>query len=74
MVMTELDMTTMAGVDLVPHPRSLCVMFGVPTVVLTTVSDDAVELQAEAVGETGWVTNPSKPEQLLALVSKVVRT
>jgi two-component system chemotaxis response regulator CheY len=47
---------------------------GVPIVFLTTESDDAVKQEAKAAGATGWITKPFKPEQLLAVVAKLVRT
>jgi two-component system chemotaxis response regulator CheY len=46
---------------------------GTPIVFLTTESDDAVKQEAKAAGATGWITKPFKPEQLLAVVAKLVR-
>jgi len=46
---------------------------GVPIVFLTTESDDGVKGQAKAAGATGWLTKPFKPEQLQAVMAKLVR-
>jgi two-component system chemotaxis response regulator CheY len=54
--------------------RALPTFMGVPIVFLTTESDDAVKQEAKAAGATGWITKPFKPEQLLAVVAKLVRT
>lgn len=57
-----------------PGLRALPSFTGVPIVFLTTELDDGVKQQAKAAGATGWITKPFKPEQLLAVVSKLVRT
>ena len=41
---------------------------------LTTESNEAVKLEAKKAGATGWITKPFKQEQLLAVVSKLVRS
>ena len=73
-VVTDLNMPVMNGLELIAHLRRLPSMLGVPIVFLTTESNDAVKQQAKAAGATGWITKPFKPEQLLAVVSKLVRT
>jgi two-component system chemotaxis response regulator CheY len=32
-----------------------------------------VKQEAKSAGATGWITKPFKPEQLLAVVAKLVR-
>jgi two-component system chemotaxis response regulator CheY len=39
---------------------------------LTTESDDGVKQAARAAGASGWITKPFRPEQLLAVVKKVL--
>jgi two-component system chemotaxis response regulator CheY len=48
-------------------------MNGVPIVFITTESDDGAKQEAKAAGATGWITKPFKPEQLHAVVAKLVR-
>jgi len=54
--------------------RKLPSLTGVPIVFLTTESNDAIKQEAKSAGATGWITKPFKPEQLLAVVSKLVRS
>ena len=74
LVITDLNMPVMNGMQMIRGLRALPVFTGVPIVFLTTESDDAVKQEAKAAGATGWITKPFKPEQLLAVVAKLVRT
>lgn len=73
LVITDLNMPVMNGLEMIRGMRALPSFAGVPIVFLTTESDDAVKQQAKAAGATGWITKPFKPEQLLAVVAKLVR-
>ncbi|MGO4175303.1 response regulator [Bosea sp. TAF32] len=73
LVITDLNMPVMNGLDMIRGMRALPGLTGVPIVFLTTESNDAVKQQAKAAGATGWITKPFKPEQLLAVVAKLVR-
>jgi two-component system chemotaxis response regulator CheY len=74
LVITDLNMPVMNGMQMIRGLRALPAFMGVPIVFLTTESDDAVKQEAKAAGATGWITKPFKPEQLLAVVAKLVRT
>lgn len=54
-------------------PRSLPSCTGEPILYLSSESDAGIKQQAKAAGATGWITKPFKPEQLLAVVGKLVR-
>jgi two-component system, chemotaxis family, chemotaxis protein CheY len=73
LVITDLNMPVMNGLELIRSARGLPTMVGVPIVFLTTESNDSVKQEAKAAGATGWITKPFKPEQLLAIVGKLVR-
>ena len=73
LVITDLNMPVMNGLELIKALRNTPTLVGLPIVFLTTESDDAIKQQAKAAGATGWITKPFKPEQLLAVVSKLVR-
>lgn len=73
MVITDLNMPVMNGLDLIRNLRQLPALAGVPIVFLTTESNDAVKGQAKAAGATGWITKPFKPDQILGVVTKLVR-
>jgi two-component system chemotaxis response regulator CheY len=46
---------------------------GVPIVLLTTESHNEKKQEGRAAGATAWIVKPFSPEQLLAVVKKVVR-
>ena len=73
LVITDLNMPVMNGMQMIKALRALPAFMGTPIVFLTTESDDAVKQEAKAAGATGWITKPFKPEQLLAVVAKLVR-
>jgi two-component system chemotaxis response regulator CheY len=45
----------------------------VPIVLLTTESDPEKKQQGKAAGATAWIVKPFQPDQLLAVVKKVMR-
>ena len=74
LVITDLNMPPMNGLELIRALRKLPALTGLPIVFLTTESNDAVKAEAKTAGATGWITKPFKPEQLLAVVAKLVRS
>jgi two-component system, chemotaxis family, chemotaxis protein CheY len=74
LVITDLNMPVMNGLELIKALRGLPSLIGLPIVFLTTESNDAVKQEAKSAGATGWITKPFKPEQLLAVVGKLVRS
>lgn len=74
LVITDLNMPVMDGIEMIKQLRTVPSMTGVPIVFLSTESDDGVKQRAKAAGATGWITKPFNPDQLLAVVSKLVRT
>lgn len=73
LVITDLNMPVMNGLDMIKNLRTLPALTGVPILFLSTESDEGIKQQAKAAGATGWITKPFKPEQLLAVVSKLTR-
>jgi two-component system chemotaxis response regulator CheY len=74
LVITDLNMPGMNGLDLIRALRALPALLGLPIVFLTTESNDAVKLEAKKAGATAWITKPFKQDQLLAIVAKLVRS
>jgi two-component system chemotaxis response regulator CheY len=72
MVVTDLNMPVMNGLDLIRELRKLTDYRGVPIIFLTTESDARLKNEAKAAGATGWITKPFQQEQLLAVVKKVL--
>ncbi|UHC19290.1 response regulator [Methylobacterium currus] len=73
LVITDLNMPVMNGLEMIKALRTLPALTGVPILFLSTESDEGIKQQAKAAGATGWITKPFKPEQLLAVVSKLTR-
>ena len=74
LVITDLNMPVMNGLELIRALRALPALLGLPIVFLTTESSEAVKLEAKKAGATGWITKPFKQDQLLSVVSKLVRS
>jgi two-component system, chemotaxis family, chemotaxis protein CheY len=72
LVLTDLNMPRVDGIELIRRIRANRDYRGLPIVLLTTESQEARKRDARAAGATGWIVKPFKPEQLLAVVKKVV--
>jgi two-component system, chemotaxis family, chemotaxis protein CheY len=72
MIITDLNMPNMDGIELVRHVRSDAAHKFVPIVLLTTESQAAKKQEGKAAGATGWIVKPFKPEQLVAVVKKLL--
>ncbi|MFH6787369.1 MULTISPECIES: response regulator [Methylobacterium] len=73
LVITDLNMPVMNGLEMIKNLRTMPALTGVPILFLSTESDESIKQQAKAAGATGWITKPFKPEQLLAVVTKLTR-
>jgi two-component system chemotaxis response regulator CheY len=72
MVLTDLNMPNMDGIELIRSLRGISAYKFVPIVMLTTESQAEKKQEGKAAGATGWIIKPFKPEQLLAVVKKVL--
>jgi two-component system, chemotaxis family, chemotaxis protein CheY len=72
MVITDLNMPNMDGIELIRWLRGNSGTRFIPVVMLTTESQEASKEQGKAAGATGWIVKPFKPDQLLAVVRKVL--
>ena len=72
LVITDLNMPRMGGIELIRHIRAGPANRYVPIVVLTTESQPAKKQEAKAAGATGWIVKPFRPEQLIAVVRRVL--
>ena len=72
MVITDLNMPRMDGIDLIRHIRTKSVHKHIPILMLTTESQPAKKEAAKAAGATCWMVKPFKPEQLLAVLRRVL--
>ena len=72
MVVTDLNMPVMNGLEFIRELRKLPAYKGVPIIFLTTESDAALKQEAKSAGATGWITKPFQQEQLVGVVRKVI--
>lgn len=70
-VITDINMPRMDGIELVRRLRALPQFKTTPILMLTTESDPAKKQEGRNAGATGWITKPFQPDQLLAAVAKV---
>jgi two-component system chemotaxis response regulator CheY len=72
MVITDLNMPRMDGIELIKHIRTGSAHKHIPILMLTTESQPAKKEAAKAAGATCWMVKPFRPEQLLTVVSRVL--
>ena len=73
MLITDLNMPKMDGIELIKRVRALPNSGCMPIIMLTTELQEAKKQEGKAAGATGWIVKPFKPEQLVAVVRKVLR-
>lgn len=72
LIITDLNMPHMDGIELIRQLRKNTQYRFTPIVMLTTESQETKKLEAVRAGATGWIVKPFTPEGLLALVKKFV--
>ncbi len=73
MLVTDLNMPNVDGFELIKQVRAKPECKFIPIIMLTTESQADKKQQGKAAGATGWIVKPFKPEQLVAVVKKVLR-
>ena len=72
MMLTDLNMPNMDGLELIRRVRANPTCKFIPIVMLTTESQVEKKQAGKAAGATGWIVKPFEPDQLLAVVKKVL--
>ena len=72
LVLSDLNMPNMNGIELLRWIRADAAHKYLPVVVLTTESQEAKKQEARSAGATGWIVKPFRPDQLLAVVKRVL--
>lgn len=72
MLITDLNMPELDGIELIREVRKNPRCRFIPIVMLTTESQEARKQEGKSAGATGWIVKPFKPDQLLAVVRKVL--
>ena len=73
MLITDLNMPNMNGIELIKEARAIPAFKCIPIIMLTTESQAGKKQEGKAAGATGWIVKPFKPEQLIAVIKKVLR-
>lgn len=72
LIVTDLNMPNLDGIGLIRAVRASAVHKGLPILMLTTESQDSRKQEGKSAGATGWIVKPFTPQQLLAVIKKVL--
>lgn len=72
LVLTDLNMPVLDGIGFIKEIRKNPQLRSIPIIMLTTESQDSRKQEGKLAGATGWIVKPFKPEQLLAVVKRVL--
>jgi two-component system chemotaxis response regulator CheY len=71
--LVDVNMPKMGGLEFTRQIRAMPQYKFVPIVLLTTESSAEKKQEGKAAGATAWIIKPFDPDQLLAVVKKVMR-
>ena len=72
MVITDLNMPEMDGIELIRHLREKTAYRFLPVVMLTTVSQEERKKEGKEAGASGWIYKPFQSKDLLDTVRRFV--
>ena len=72
MLLTDLNMPNLDGIGLIKGVRGSTLNKFIPIVMLTTESQDSMKAAGKAAGASGWIVKPFKPDQLAAVIKKLM--
>lgn len=73
LVITDLNMPNMDGIQMIAAIRKLPAYAYTPILMLTTESEPAKKDEGRKAGATGWIVKPFNSDQLVAAVQKLVK-
>ncbi|MBS1228472.1 MAG: diguanylate cyclase [Proteobacteria bacterium] len=73
LLLTDLNMPGMNGIELIREVRKLAAYRFVPILFLTTESQQAKKVEAKAAGASGWIVKPATADELLSTIKLVIR-
>ena len=72
LMITDINMPNMNGVELIKHTRTLPAFRFMPILVMTTESQQTMRDEAKKLGATDWVLKPVGGELLLSIIKKIL--
>lgn len=72
LIISDINMPNLDGVEFVSHLRSLPNYASVPVLMLTTESADDKKNAARMAGANGWIQKPFNPDRLATAVEKTL--
>jgi two-component system chemotaxis response regulator CheY len=72
LVITDLNMPVMNGVEFIEAARREPGGAGVPIIMLTTETAAEMKARGKAAGATGWIEKPFDPAKLVAVAKKLL--
>ena len=73
LVISDVNMPRMNGIEMVTEIANRNVRPGLPMVMLTTEGDPALMAKAKAVGVAGWIIKPFQAPMLVAAAQKLAK-
>ena len=72
LVISDVNMPNMDGITFVQELKKIAAYKFMPVIMLTTEGSDEKKKAGQAAGAKAWVVKPFQPQQLLAVVSKLL--
>lgn len=72
LVVCDLNMPNMNGIEMVREARADTRFDGIPIVMLTTEAQKSKMIEAKEAGATGWLVKPFDEEKLVSVVTKLI--
>lgn len=72
MVITDLNMPVMNGIEFIAQARTEQAGSGIPIVMLTTESSPEMKEKGKSAGATGWINKPFDSDKLIAITRKLL--
>lgn len=73
LLITDLNMPGMNGIELITEVRKLANYKFMPILFLTTESQQSRKLEAKAAGASGWIVKPATADELLNTIKLVIK-
>jgi len=73
LLITDLNMPGMNGIELIREVRKLPAYKFVPILFLTTESQQEKKTEAKAAGASGWIVKPATADELLNTIKLVLK-